>query len=130
MPDAKDDEDGYVYMPVKQFKVSFSRIDANYNAERMKMDYHLKINDPSNGNDRGDPDLMKAKNGCGYDCKLASVTVVSTVAQKVWVNINTWSDDTMNDGCTNPGKGKFHSVFPTPQGARIRMRGHTGGEIM
>ena len=129
VPDAKDDEDGYVYMPVKQFKVSFATIDANYNTERMKMDYHLKINDRSRGDTKGDKDLEKANNGCGSECKLASVTVVSTVAQKVWVTINTWSDDTMNDGCTDPGKGKFHSVYPTPQKARMRMHGHRGGEI-
>lgn len=43
IPDINDDEDGYIYVPIAQFKVSFGGMSVNYNTDKMKMDYHLKL---------------------------------------------------------------------------------------
>ena len=43
IPDIGDDSDGYIYVPLAQFKVSFAFITVNYNPKKMKMDYYLKL---------------------------------------------------------------------------------------
>lgn len=47
VPDAKNSDDGYEYLPINQFKVSFERLAANHNAEKMKMDYFMMLDDKS-----------------------------------------------------------------------------------
>ena len=43
IPDIADGEDGYIYVPIAQFKESFAFLTANYNGDNMKMDYFLKL---------------------------------------------------------------------------------------
>ena len=47
VPDAQDFDDGYIYLPVDQFKMSFRQIAVNMNSDKMKMDYYLKLDDTS-----------------------------------------------------------------------------------
>lgn len=80
VPDAKGDEDGYIYLPVEQFKVSFKMIEVNYNASKMYMDYYMKFNDKPSTTppDSEATEAMAPK--CGTNCILRKVHVVSSKA--------------------------------------------------
>ena len=119
VPEAQNDEDGYIFMPVDQFKRSFSSIAVNYRSDKMKMDYYLKIGDtPGTAlTDSASDDLKYVSKKCGPDCILAEVVVVSTEAQRVWVSLNTWSSETMPETCwkNNSAESKSY-ITPTPHG--------------
>lgn len=95
IPEAENDEDGYVFLPVEQFKVSFSRISINFNATKMHMDYHMAWDDQTDNaiNERSGT-LVAMKKACGAGCKYHKIHVLSKVAQKVWVSHNTYSHKT------------------------------------
>ena len=45
IPTIDDPDDGVIYLPINQFKVSFETVNVNYNADPMKFDFYLKLND-------------------------------------------------------------------------------------
>jgi len=53
-----DPDDGLIYVPINQFKVSFENVNVNFKAENMKFDYYLKVNDSTEETSREpeDPD--------------------------------------------------------------------------
>ena len=113
IPDIQDDKDGYIYVPIDQFKVSFSEVKANYNGDKMKMDYYLKLDD------KADPERETnmssfLKRSCGKNCILHDLHVVSKKAQKVWVSLNTWRAATMPDGCMSQNRDATNFLYPTP----------------
>ena len=123
VPDAQDFGDGYIYLPVDQFKMSFRQIAVNMNSDKMKMDYYLKLDDTSqNKPKKTDDEVYKNMyKDCGAGCTLHRLHVVSPSAQKVWISLNTWAEDTMPRGqhCLDPKYANQNSLFfPTPTGHR------------
>ena len=102
VPDAKNHDDGYIYLPVEQFKVSFRAIDVNYNTEKMFMDYYLKFDDKPRMKvtEQSNEVLKSMAKDCGEGCIISKIYVVSTVPQRVWFSISTYSDETMPESCT------------------------------
>ena len=128
VPDAKNADDGYEYLPIAQFKVSFERLAANHNAEKMKMDYYMMLDDKSKNKPKAGVQTQ-ISDSCGANCLLHEVTVVSSKAQKVWVQLNLWNEKTMGKDCPKDAKDKYHTIYPSPTGSRLRMQGETGGTL-
>lgn len=118
VPDAKNHEDGYIYVPIQQFKVSFRAINVNYNTKRMFMDYYLKFDDEPKMKvtEQSKEVLKKMAKDCGEGCIIHKIHVVSTVAQKVWFSISTYSESTMPESCTEDAVRLWHTIYPNPYG--------------
>jgi hypothetical protein len=54
VPDAENADDGYVYMTPDQVRVSFKKLSANFNVEKMHFDYYLKFDDTPKLKAKGD----------------------------------------------------------------------------
>lgn len=63
-------------MPIAQFKVSFYYLVVNYNPDKMKMDYFLKLDDKPGKKAPGVDEYQIEY--CGPNCVTADVHVVST----------------------------------------------------
>lgn len=57
--DIGDPDDGVIYVPIDQFKVSFENVNVNFNADPMKFDYYLKVNDDTEETSREPEDSEK-----------------------------------------------------------------------
>ena len=79
IPEIHDDKDGYIFVPINQFKVSFEMIETNYNRNGMKMDYFLKLDDSPNPKAKTKA-TKEQKTDCGDDCILHDLHVVSNTA--------------------------------------------------
>mmetsp|Transcript_16325 Transcript_16325/g.20695 ORF Transcript_16325/g.20695 Transcript_16325/m.20695 type:complete len:211 (-) Transcript_16325:1267-1899(-) len=100
VPDAENEDDGYVYMTPDQVRVSFKRLSANFNTEKMHFDYYLKFDDAPKLKAEKDPVFEYASKKCGEeDCIFHNMKVYSKVNQKVWFTLNTYSAKTLPTSC-------------------------------
>ena len=97
------------------------------------MDYYLKLDDTSKNKPKKDdaPQFSTMAKECGGECTLHKLHVVSPSAQKVWISLNTWAEDTMTKGrnCVSHLYQKQGSqFFPTPWGSRMNLETKKKGE--
>ena len=131
IPDIHDHLDGYIYVPIAIFKKSFRKVAVNYNPDKMKMDYFLKLDDKSSKAEVNKADSHKKKllDRCGPNCIMHDLHVVSTKAQKVWVSLNTWRSDTLVKDCLTATDDQYHGVYPSPLKSREYMLANRGGAL-
>ena len=109
IPEVANKDDGIIFVPVEQFAQDISDLYANYNASPMKFDYFLMTNDDV----KTPSDIKKRINGIKSKMPLSmhKLTIVSPVAQKVWVTFTTWDSKAMPDQCSGGyGKNERHYI--------------------
>ena len=130
IPDIDAEDDGFIYVPADQFKVSFRVIKTNYNTDTMKFDYYLKYNDQTAG-PRTVPERDPQKaviEYCDGPCAIHQLVVHSKTKQKVWVSLNFWRAKTMPDACSkNVPENKYHVIHPSPTGSIKKANVNRGG---
>lgn len=85
--------DGVFYMPLSEFKKSYSDLSINYDPSTMHSSYFLRLNDDGTGKDTKACFTPNAK------CYKHYVTITSSVAQKVWIEVQTWDDRSLPKKC-------------------------------
>ena len=95
-------------MDLETLLEEFPSIQANYNTEGWSHDYHLQIDDNSLA--EGGECLF------GEGCTPHTITVLSEVAQDVFLTLHTWDDRGLPASCKNANQLISHSIGPVSGG--------------